>query len=98
MACLNDEMYMLGILIFGSGSRSNVNGNLKEIVLEALASRASSVILAHNHPSGDVRPSQTDIKTTRNLVRALHPLSIRLQDHLILSGDRWSSMRGLGLL
>ena len=98
LACLDDDMRMLGLFMLGSDMSNSVTGSLRDIVVEILASRATCVILAHNHPSGDIRPSQTDINTTRSLMRILHPLSIRLQDHLILSGDRWSSMRGLGLL
>ena len=54
----------------------------------ALLSNAVSVILFHNHPSGQSQPSAADIAMTRNLREALRPLDIELHDHLILAGNQ----------
>jgi DNA repair protein RadC len=56
------------------------------------------MILEHSHPSGDPRPSQTDIVVTRSLCAMLRPLRLRLIDHVIWAGDRHYSFRANGLM
>lgn len=63
----------------------------REIVKKSLQLEASSVILVHNHPSGDVTPSNADVKLTKNIVKALSAVNIKVHDHLIVSaGDHYS--------
>ncbi len=72
---------------------------LRQIIGDALAHDGRSVMLAHNHPSGDPTPSRTDIETTRKLADLLRPLNIRVYDHLILTSNGEStSFRDLGWL
>lgn len=54
--------------------------------------------LTHNHPSGDPTPSEADLAVTRRIIRVLDAIDVRLVDHIVLAGDRWASMRELGLL
>ncbi len=61
------------------------------IVRQAVLTQAAGVIIAHNHPSGNVLPSQADIKETEKLKKALKYLSISLVDHIIISDDRYYS-------
>ena len=69
------------------------------VILETgLRLRATGLILAHNHPSGDARPSEADLLATRQLSDAARALGIRLHDHLIFAGDGCRSMRASGLL
>ena len=71
---------------------------LRAIVAEALRLDACAMIVAHNHPSGDARPSEEDIDATRILAETAGRLDIRLLDHLIFAGDDRASFRALGLL
>jgi DNA repair protein RadC len=71
---------------------------LRAIVQAALERNAAGLIVAHNHPSGDLRPSPEDIDATRRLSRLAAELGIRLHDHLIFAGRSCSSFRALGLL
>jgi DNA repair protein RadC len=64
----------------------------------ALTHDCRKMILYHDHPSGDPRPSTADIATTRRLCHMLIPLNIRLCDHLIQAGNSWFSFRAHGLL
>lgn len=71
---------------------------IRQIVAEALELKASRVLIAHNHPSGDPTPSADDIAATRRLFDVLKALEIELVDHLILAGEARTSFRALGKL
>jgi len=73
----------------------------REVFREATVAGASSVVLFHNHPSGDPAPSPDDVRLTARLVRAGEVMGIDVIDHLILADDRYYSFResgGLGAL
>ena len=70
----------------------------REIVQRALEVGAGALILAHNHPSGDVTPSKADIDMTRAIQAACQPLDIAIHDHIIIGNDDVSSFKALGLL
>lgn len=76
--------------------RGTVNTSLispREIFLEALSSRAVQIILLHNHPSGDARPSQEDLNVTRRIAEAGELLGISLADHIIIGEHTYVSFR-----
>lgn len=60
----------------------------REVVREALSRNAASVMLAHNHPSGTLEPSEADLLLTRSLVQALALVDIRILDHFVVAGHR----------
>ena len=70
----------------------------REVVRRALELKAVSLILVHNHPSGDPAPSRADIEMTRQIQDATGVLSIAIQDHIIVGNGRWLSFREEGLL
>jgi DNA repair protein RadC len=70
----------------------------KLIFREALDHRASSIILCHNHPSGQLRPSEEDIRLTRKLVDGGRLLDIAVHDHLIVAGTGYFSFADNGML
>ncbi len=70
----------------------------REVVRRALELAASSLVLVHNHPSGDPTPSRDDIEMTRQIQEAAGALSITVRDHLIVGNGRWLSFREAGLL
>ena len=80
------------------GSLTSTSVYPREVVLRALQHQASAVVLAHNHPSGDVLPSQADIQLTSKLRAALALLDIRVLDHVIAGQDRVLSMAEQGLV
>ena len=71
---------------------------IAEIYREAIAHNSPSIILAHNHPSGDPTPSPEDVELTRTLAAAGQLLDIELVDHLIIGQQRWVSLREQGFL
>lgn len=70
----------------------------REVVKRALELNASSLILVHNHPSGDPTPSQSDIDMTHQIELAASALGITLHDHVIIGKETDSSFRSLNLL
>ena len=82
----------------GEGTVDHVPVYPREVVKRALELDASSLILVHNHPSGDPTPSEQDIAMTRQVEQAAAALGITLHDHLIIGRERELSFRAKGLL
>jgi DNA repair protein RadC len=76
----------------------NVPAYPREVVKRALELNASSLILVHNHPSGDPNPSNEDIAMTMQIHDAAKALNISLQDHLIIGRSRELSFKSQGLI
>jgi DNA repair protein RadC len=70
----------------------------RPILVRALDIGAAGLIIIHNHPGGDPKPSQADILATRELVYACKPLDIAVHDHLIVAKAGWTSLRLEGLI
>jgi DNA repair protein RadC len=70
----------------------------REVVKEALARNAASVMLAHNHPSGTPEPSESDLLLTRALMQALALVDIRILDHFVVAGHQVHSFAEHGQL
>ena len=82
-------------------SIGNINQNFveaRDVFQEAVKLPCAGVIIAHNHPSGDPTPSDHDIIFTKTLVEAGELLGITLADHVIVSKDRFFSMRENGVI
>ncbi len=82
----------------GQGSVNSANVPMRRLVQEAINMNASSIVLAHNHPSGIAIPSKEDIEFTLRLQEALSILDISLLDHLIIADDDFVSLRESGYL
>ena len=83
---------------FSSDRSGCAHAPFRVILAEVLSTNAASVILAHNHPGGDPTPNPRDYDFTRRLASLLNALGIRIDDHLIVSGDDYFSFREAGLL
>ena len=88
---INDEVHCIGTL-------DNVPAYPRHILAEALKLDATTLILAHNHPSGDCTPSPADIEVTKQIYAVLRPFRIHVKDHIIVSETDWTSFRIEGLL
>jgi DNA repair protein RadC len=78
----------------------HVNGSLvrpAEVFREAVRQNAPSIIVVHNHPSGDPAPSPQDVELTKHLIEAGKHLDIELLDHIVIGQQRFASMKQLGL-
>lgn len=81
----------------GKGTVDHVPVYPREVVKRALELNAASLILVHNHPSGDPTPSDMDIAMTRQIAQAAQPLNITVHDHLIIGKSCEVSFRAEGL-
>jgi len=71
---------------------------IREIIIDAAAHGSAGIVLAHNHPSGNARPSESDCRSTRRLATAAEALDCTVVDHLVFGGDAFTSLRQLGYL
>lgn len=81
----------------GEGSVNSANVPIRRIVEMALNANATSVMLAHNHPSGIAVPSGDDIATSRRVAAALSTVGIILADHIVVADDDFTSMIQSGI-
>ena len=81
-----------------NGTVSEAAIYVREVIRRAIDLHASALILVHNHPSGDPKPSRQDIAVTRDVVEAGKRLGIVVHDHVIVGGAECSSMRAQGLM
>lgn len=96
MICLNRANEVIGYFKVSSGGTSSTIIDAKVIFVQALQAGAHSIILAHNHPSGDLRPSEIDIKLTKQLIKGAELLDMRVFDHIILTEKSHTSMADNG--
>lgn len=80
------------------GDASGADLPIRAIVADVLLRGSAGLLLAHNHPSGDPRPSLADCRATRRLAEVADAINCRLIDHLVFAGAGYSSFRDLGLL
>jgi len=91
--CLDSKNRPTSVQIVSTGSINSSIMHPREVFKCAVLSNATSIIIAHNHPSGDLTPSSEDIEITRKLLEAGRILGIKLQDHLIVSSSEYRSLR-----
>ena len=97
MICMNTKNKVIGVFEVSHGT---VNASLvspREVFQKALLANATSIILMHNHPSGDCTASLEDIEVTKRLVEAGKIIGVEVLDHLII-GDGHISMKGKGYM
>lgn len=80
------------------GNLAGSSVRVGEVYRDAVRRDAASIVVAHNHPSGDPSPSSEDLRITGELAAAGRLLDIELLDHLVIGRDRWISLRALGAL
>jgi DNA repair protein RadC len=70
----------------------------REVFRKAIKDGSASLILVHNHPSGECEPSREDIAMTKRLCEVGDLVGIRVLDHLIIGGDEYASLKQMGLM
>lgn len=102
VACLDTRRHLIKFQIITQGTLDTIVVHPREIFRVAIMNNASAIILVHNHPSGDPTPSEGDIRTTRDLIRAGQLLKIEVLDHIIIGKPtsnkpvNFASLKALG--
>jgi len=92
LLCLDAKCKVLCCKEIGEGSVNSASISVRKVVETALAANATTVVLAHNHPSGIAVPSNEDIQTTRRIAAALYAVEIHLADHIVVADGDYVSM------
>lgn len=95
---LNSKNMLIRDEVTSEGSVDQAAIYVREVIRRAIDLGAASIILVHNHPSGDSAPSHQDIQLTREVIDAGKKMGIAVHDHIIIGKDGHSSMRGAGLI
>jgi len=85
-------------VVISSGGVASTGVFPRELFREAIKSNASAIVIAHNHPSGDPKPSSDDISTTQSLSKAALLIGIELVDHIVVGRGTSTSMKQFGVL
>ena len=92
LLCLDAKCKVLCCKEIGEGSVNTAAISVRKVVETALSANATTVILAHNHPSGIAVPSNEDIQTTQRIAAALSAVEIHLADHIVVADGDYVSM------
>lgn len=94
---LDARRRVIGVETVYIGSLNQTIVRAAEVFREAVLNNCASLILVHNHPSGDPTPSEADLTLTEDLIAAGHLLDIAVLDHVIIGHGSWVSLREVGL-
>lgn len=98
MVCLNTKLDFIGVFELSHGNVNSSIFSIREMFQKALLANAVSVMLMHNHPSGDPTPSREDIKVTERAVKAGELLGVEVIDHIIVGNPHYTSLREKGYI
>jgi len=97
MLALDSKNYVIGSHLVSHGNLNSSIVHPREVFKRAFLNNAAAIIVAHNHPSGNIKPSKEDIKATQRLAEVGEIIGIELLDHLIIGyNDRMLSLRNGG--
>jgi DNA repair protein RadC len=98
VALLDAQNGLVRDIVISEGTLSASLVHPREVFKPAILESAASVILLHNHPSGDPTPSREDIRLTRQLVECARLLDLRLHDHVVIGRGRFVSLAERGMI
>lgn len=95
---LNARNELIRDELVNEGTIDQAAVHVREVIRRAIDLGSASLILVHNHPSGDPQPSKQDIQLTKAIMDAARPLGLSVHDHVIVGARGHSSLRSLGLI
>ena len=98
MLGLNNKGKLIGLFFISKGTVNMTCLNPREVFMRALLIGASSIVLCHNHPSGNPEPSRQDMEMTKRFKEAGELLGLPVMDHIIIGGSSYYSFMERGLL
>ena len=94
---LNSQNQVIEIEDLFRGTVDSSVVHIREVIEMAMKHRAVSMIFAHNHPSGNPAPSQSDKDLTRDLIMAAEAVGLKILDHIVIGDNKYYSFSGEGL-
>ena len=98
MICMNTKLEMTSVFELSHGNVNSSIVGIREMFQKALLANAVSIIVMHNHPSGDPTPSREDVEITNRMVEAGKILGVQVLDHIIIGRPSYSSLKEKGYL
>lgn len=98
MLCMNTKLELIGVFELSHGNVNSSIFSVREIFQKALLANAVSIILLHNHPSGDCTPSRQDIEVTKRAVEAGNIIGVDVLDHIIIGRPMFTSLKDKGYI
>lgn len=95
---LDSDKKLINSSIICRGTIDEAHVYPRLVVEEAIRNKASSIILVHNHPSGNLKPSFSDIEITNKIVKAMNPIGIEVVDHIIVGNEDFFSFYKSGMI
>lgn len=96
MICMDTKLNMISVFELSHGNVNSSIFSVREIFQKALLANAVSIIVIHNHPSGDSEPSYEDIQVTKRLVEAGRIIGVQVLDHIIIGRPGYCSLKEKG--
>lgn len=96
MLCMNNKLELISVFEISHGNVNSSIVSCREVFQKALLANAVSIILMHNHPSGDPSPSREDVEVTKKLVESGKLLNVQVLDHLIIGLPNYISLKEKG--
>lgn len=96
--CLDNKNKVTALTLTSTGTLNSTQVHPREVFKSAVLANAASIILAHNHPSGETQPSREDIAITERLVDAGKVMGIAVLDHIIIGDNSHVSFKANGLI
>ncbi len=91
--CFDSQLHIVGAFEIASGGAAYCVADIPSIARNAFLTGATGVVIAHNHPSGTLEPSNDDINLTKRVKQALQILDLQLMDHIIIAQHGWYSFK-----
>ncbi len=98
MVCLNTKLKMTSIFELSHGNVNSSVVGIREMFQKALLANAVNIVLMHNHPSGDPKPSRQDIDITKRAIEAGNILGVDVLDHIIIGNPGYTSLKDKGYI
>lgn len=96
MICMNTKNKIIGVFELSHGNVNSSIFSVREMFQKALLANAVSIIVMHNHPSGDPTPSREDVSVTERAVEAGKLIGVEVLDHIIVGDGRFCSLKERG--
>lgn len=95
---LNNRCRILGHTMVSMGTVNECAAHPREVFRAAILAGCTTIVMIHNHPSGDPSPSEVDIKMTRRMIEVGKVVGIEVTDHVVMGDQRHCSLRQLGFI